>query len=45
MPDTRLDYDRLARGYDQRYVEHDYDGIERTLGAVVAGRGRVREVG
>ncbi len=45
MPDTRLDYDRLARSYDQRYVEHDYRGIERTLRTVLDGRRRVLEVG
>jgi ubiquinone/menaquinone biosynthesis C-methylase UbiE len=42
-----VDYDALAAGYDRRYRENDYSGVERALVAFVGPEisGRVLEVG
>lgn len=40
----QVDYDEIAPSYDRRYAEHDYSGIERTLGQFVCGTD-VLEVG
>lgn len=44
MPE-RVDYDRVARGYDRRYVEHEYDGILRALDRLTGPDQAVLEVG
>lgn len=40
---SRVDYDRLAAGYDKRYAANALDGIARALRSLA--RGRVLEVG
>ncbi len=45
MRTTEVDYDRIARSYDQRYTEHDYGDIEATLHEFVDGPCSVLEVG
>ncbi len=42
-----VNYDSIAATYDQRYVENDYSGVERTLTTFVGSNvtGRVLEVG
>jgi ubiquinone/menaquinone biosynthesis C-methylase UbiE len=42
-----VNYDSIAAGYDRRYLENDYSGVERALGAFVGPEvsGRVLEVG
>ena len=37
----KVDYDRIARSYDERYAAHDHSGIETTLsGAMPLSRPR-----
>ncbi|MDD9968397.1 MAG: class I SAM-dependent methyltransferase [Myxococcales bacterium] len=40
-----VDYDSVAGGYDRRYVEHDYPGIDTTLRGCLSSRQSVLEVG
>lgn len=48
-PTHRVDYDRVAPGYDARYRRNNYSGVEQALAAFVEGlrapRHRVLEVG
>ncbi len=45
MAEPRVEYDEIAKIYDQRYVRNDYSGVEETLSGLVRGRDRVLEVG
>ncbi|RPI74764.1 MAG: class I SAM-dependent methyltransferase, partial [Desulfobacteraceae bacterium] len=44
---SRVDYDQIAREYDQRYKLHDYHGIRATLHELIKGaqKPKVLEVG